>query len=1273
VVRSLRSHLGGNEALAVTLMPPLVRLLGEDASASAPPDVTADLAAPERRRHRIDHTIVQAISGFVAADLDLVIVLDDLQWADPPTLRLLGLLLSEPMLGPMLLIGAFRSEEVHADHPLALARQQWKADRADIAEVDVGPLDSDAVAQMIALAVGLEVTDTTSLADAVVARTGGEALFTRIYLAELAQRGLITFDAARGHWHWDLRRIAQQTLAESAPALVRDRVIRSGRAVRDLLVVIAHLDSALPLTVLADLVDAPVAWTRQLAETAEADGLLHLDRDDRFRFVHDRVRQVMLDDLDEPERQRLHLRLGRRLRDRLHGQPAGEEDVDLFSVVAQLNRARHLITDPGERAQLLELDRMAAQRAHGRAAYAAALALHRIALELLPDADAGEGPDRGDLRSLRRELLVLAAQNALLAGEPDLIEPLCEQALTLTTDPVERSRAHLVLFHHWWQRQQPREMLAELRRTLADFGEPLPDPTGVHHVLAEAITTTRALRGVGPEDVRHLPACHDQVSDAIVRASLAAANAGYVHDPLTMVLLGLRNTRRMLRHGISPASAYAVCTYGFVLTALLGRVTTGHAWSRAAVVMGEDPRSSARGATVFMHNAFVAHWARPMAETLAPLRESHQAGVEEGDVGYPVAGLFFHDLHALLLGQPLDGLAATLGDHAEVMRGLHQWSNLQRLSVVQQAVAELRSGSHERLLDGVAFSSSDWLGEHRKATDLTLWIHSLRGFLALRHGQMADAREAAAAGHGLGRLAPGQAVIALQTFNEAVVWADAARSASGRRRAVLIGRATTALLRLRRWRHVAWDNQAHRVALVEAEIAAATGRATAAMAAYERATALAARNGWLADLGLACDRAAGFHQREGSVDLAAHYVRLGLAAHRSWRADGVVAAFLSRWEGLVPSAESEAADRTNDRALAEVGRTLGAELTAEDLMGRMLQLLVEQSGATSGYLVLPDSGQLRVEAAAHVDGRSVQVTPGPGRDMTDHEGLSAPIVRYVARTRQMIEINDVRRDRRQRLDPGLHATGVRAVLCLPLTTPGGLAGVVHLANDLTAGAFDADRIEVLRLLSVQAAIAIDNARLATGTQRLTRDLAEMREAANRLADQALTDSLTGLPNRYWLDARLDEALRLAGTDGLGVSLLYCDLDGFKAVNDALGHQAGDDLLVDMTRRLTAAVRPGDKVTRVGGDEFVVLLQSDSPGDGVREVADRIIAGCGQHIAVDGVSLHLGVSVGAATAVPDVDTAETLMARADAAMYRAKAGGKGGVVIAATERPPAEEI
>lgn len=186
--------------------------------------------------------------------------------------------------------------------------------------------------------------------------------------------------------------------------------------------------------------------------------------------------------------------------------------------------------------------------------------------------------------------------------------------------------------------------------------------------------------------------------------------------------------------------------------------------------------------------------------------------------------------------------------------------------------------------------------------------------------------------------------------------------------------------------------------------------------------------------------------------------------------------------------------------------------------------------------------------------------------------------------------------------------------------------------------------------------------LGAANKTLQREVNSRRAAETRLQGLAYHDALTGLPNRPYFQEALQQAVARSERSGALLAIMFLDLDGFKLINDTLGHASGDKLLVETGKRLAATVRKGDTVARIGGDEFVILCENITHPEAVKTVAEKIVASFRAPFIINGQELFITTSLGAALYPTDGDSAEELLQNADIAMYRAKEQGRNQGVL-----------
>ncbi len=324
-------------------------------------------------------------------------------------------------------------------------------------------------------------------------------------------------------------------------------------------------------------------------------------------------------------------------------------------------------------------------------------------------------------------------------------------------------------------------------------------------------------------------------------------------------------------------------------------------------------------------------------------------------------------------------------------------------------------------------------------------------------------------------------------------------------------------------------------------------------------------------------------------------------------------------------------------ALLDAGRAVNSTLELDLVLASILTGATDLMSATGGSVMLLDLDELVVAAAVGNSGAL-------GRRAAVGDGIAG----HVARTLQPLLINGTVS---AALFPGLdkRRQSVGSSLCVPLLERGELLGVLNLSAAQT-DAFSEYDLRAISLFAEQAAAAIGKARL----------YAQSQEQAQALAYAATHDGLTGLANRV--------ALEDAATGHQ--ALLFLDLDGFKSVNDELGHAAGDDVLVAIAQRLAGQIAAHDLVARYGGDEFAILLSDVTDPAAAVAIAERVLRAAAEPLAVSGHTARITGSIGVALPAADGTPLAQLLEQADHALYQAKGAGKSCVRVYTSAAGPA---
>ncbi|HRS97772.1 MAG TPA: sensor domain-containing diguanylate cyclase, partial [Smithella sp.] len=320
--------------------------------------------------------------------------------------------------------------------------------------------------------------------------------------------------------------------------------------------------------------------------------------------------------------------------------------------------------------------------------------------------------------------------------------------------------------------------------------------------------------------------------------------------------------------------------------------------------------------------------------------------------------------------------------------------------------------------------------------------------------------------------------------------------------------------------------------------------------------------------------------------------------------------------------------------IMQVSQVISSEIMLDRLLQKIMHMSITNAGAQRGYLLLESENGLTVEASEDVNNQEVQVMQSlPLQECT---GLCQAIIQYVYRSGESVILGDAAHEGAFKNDPYISRMGCKSILCAPLMNKGKLSGILYMENNLITDAFTPERLELLRIFSVQAAISIENA---------------------RLFDLATTDGLTKLYVHRYFQLLLDQEIKSSIRHNKRFSMIMMDIDNFKNFNDTYGHLLGDKVLRDVARTLKKISRPEDIVARYGGEEFVMILpetdaqQAMMVAEKIRTTVERL------EIVHNGKTLHLTISLGVAAFPKHAREKEDLIRLADLALYASKHRGK----------------
>jgi predicted ATPase/signal transduction histidine kinase/tRNA A-37 threonylcarbamoyl transferase component Bud32 len=1108
----------GKGQVLVDLVPQLEQVVGKQPAVPELP--------PTETRNRFNRLFQRLLGVFATSEHPLVLFLDDLQWADLASLRLLQYLITHPDTPPLLLIGAYRDNEVSASHPLALALAEVRAAGGQLEELHLGPLSITQTRQLVAEALpGAEPPLVEPLAELLQEKTGGNPFFLLQLFQTLHHEGLVA-RSPQGDWRWDADAVRARGYSDNVVDFMAGRLRQLPAPAQQVLRLAACVGNAFTVETLALVSHQGDLEVEQRLEPVLQEGLVVQTAPQHYRFLHDRIQQAAYSFIPEEERQSVHLEIGRLLWARL---PPEELHERLFDVAGHLNAGSALLTDPEERLRLARLNTEAGLRAKASTAHRSAIGFFTMAFQLLPGDPWKTEPDLAF--KLRLEQARSESANGNISEARRLIEDLLPRAPTLQHLAAgSQLKAEILL-----TTGEAKAATACLRECLERFGVNIPSqPTWEDAAAARA--EVESLLGDRPvESLVELPALADPQLQTVVGLLVAMISPAFFTDENLLALQLSRLVALTLRHGNTPASALGYVWYGLVTLTRFRDPRRGYEFGRLAQALIERHPAGALRSRVLFTLAQLSTWVRPLPNSKELAQEAFQYAVQGSDFqGACYCCLTLATL-PLFMGTELAEVFREMGAAADFPRKVNFRSGQDYLLILQSFVQQMR-GLNESFTSLSMEDASEQYLESRKSAGLApqdclyAIVKARSRFMC---GLYEEARLAAEQARSLRWALLGRIPMLDYHQFRALTLAACYPQASAPQQQEYLEQLREHHQQLAEWAESCPQTFLAVERMVAAELERLRGRAEAAMQAYEEAIQAAHTHGLIQNVALASELAASFWKQRGYPTIATSYARQAREAYSQWGAEGKVRQMDEQWPHLaeLPSASQNTTYDTGPTRLDALSivkgqQALSSEINLEKLVSTLMRVALQSAGAQRGALVLAQDAELQVKAL--VDSSAREARPMFGQPTA--EELPWTVLSYVSRTSEHVLVDDTSKPHAFSSDTFFSRSHARSLLCLPLRRKQ-IHGVLYLENSLATGAFSPGRIALLQHLASHAVISLENARLYSEVQQA--------EAALRRANEELEERVEERTRELkQAQARLVETARMVGMAEVASSVLH---------------------------------------------------------------------------------------------------------------------------------------
>jgi len=1118
--KKLKDELGSNALIVTELIPEFDFLL--DSPSVLP------ILPPDQYQNRFQHTFLKFLQAFATKEHPFVLFIDDWQWSDQATKKMISLLLSHPLSKYILVIGAYK--ERLDDLPVAddMNRMAELDSSVNVDAFRLQPLSVEPINRILKDTLNApHYEDSSLLAKVILERTEGNPFFVHQFIRALYRDKCIVFQSEYGSWSWDLTEVRRYQVTDHVIKLMIDKVQALDGQSLSFLKTAACMGSEFMLTDVSQINGISEKAEELILAKANAEGLVVPGHNRTVNFLHDHIRQSILAMMDEKEKQSIHFRIG--MFQFHHSLQSGENRS--FEIADHFELAWNFVREHPESNQFASIFLDAGMKSKHAIAYDSALRYLRMGLDLLVDIGWNKSND------VAWNLHMAMAECEYIAGEPEVGYQMIEILKKQAKGVYEKSEVNLL--HSSLYRLQGDYINGVycILNALEHHNFKMKANPSKWDVIKEFLLTKWDILRTKPINLLELHDANDEKVNQIGNILLSLGVSAHFIDRNLLVISMLKMLRVTLKYGNHSASSFAYCDYGIILCSITGDIEQGFRYGEIGIKLSQRYEDSyAKGNAYFIFGAFIQFWRRPLHDNVTTLHEAIRYNEEAGNFVIAGISVSFYVIVRFVKGDPLeqiwnklDDFSASLGTSVDKLAKSFMTFAYPLLTLLTQAA--IPSFDNQETLDVM------WMEEKESVLifrTLQLQILYLFEQYDLAFERMESMREQ---DH-----EPLKLLISTEmSFYTALLLAARFDQVDQELQRKYLKRIRKIAATFKKWAEGCADNFQHKYLLIRAEWMRIAGEDAKAAQDYEASIQLAEEHGFIQNVALGNELAARFYSATGKYKLAKWHVIEAHATYLKWGAKSKALHLESKyaeWLSNRPEVREIPIQLIDLDTILKASHMISKEILLENLLRKLMTLLILNTGAHRGVLILADHEELYIEAEGIVDNHGEEhVEVMHATPIGEQPNLPHSIISYVARTKNHV-IYHKDGHGMFRNDEYMSRSESKSIVCVPLLLQERMLGMVYLENYSLRLAFSSAQLDMILLLSTQASISIMNAKLYLDLERRVENRTLELEGSKRDLEKALNQLQRSEQARRSLVTNISHDLRtplqsvLGYTEGL---------------------------------------------------------------------------------------------------------------------------------------------
>ncbi|WP_020526713.1 ATP-binding sensor histidine kinase [Flexithrix dorotheae] len=1101
------NKLGNKASIIIEVIPELKLIIGDQ-----PP---LEKLGPLETQNRFNLTFQRFMEVFVENKQTLVLVLDDLQWIDQPSISLLRQILNDKNLSHFLFIGAYRENEVNQHHPVSQLIEELPTIYYNISTIQLQPLDMESLnnwmSETFSSTTNQETRDFTAL---VFMKTEGNPFYVKAFLQTLYEENILriynpekltSWDSGKeriGRWIWEKEAVKSLPASENLVDFMAGKIQKLPEVSRQLITIASCFGLKFRLKALADILEKGENEIFGIFYPILSEGLVWFS-DSTYSFIHDKIQEAAYNLLSVEEREKIHYKIGKVLLS--HEERDNFTGKSIFEITHHLNLARKIVEEHNEKQLLADLNFQSAIKARNTSAAAIYFNYCKQTISLLPE---------NTWKLNHKKILKIyeaATESAYMAGMFDEMDYFAELFLQNSTDLLDQVKIYHLLINKQLALNAPLKGLEIGKAFLKKLGVSLPKKPGTLHILTGFLQIKLALLGKKIPDLIHLPHIKNEKQNAIIDTLGNIGSPALIALPELLPIIVFEQVKRALKYGSSPAAADAFSTFGIILSGFMDEYNNGYEMQKLSIKLVDQLSANfIKGRVMAAGVGANNHWKEPFSKVTKDARIAYQLCLESGDLEFGAYNAYIIGMNQFFEGTSLDKLKSETNYFNQVIKDFNQegpfnWNNIYRV-VIQNLRGESETPS---LLQDDTFNAELILSQLKEKNEGIgiFQIHLGRLYLNYIFGNFGLAFEQIAGALPQLENVSGMQMVPQFYFYSALTCFSLAGHQKGfpPKAKKYIKNAKS---KFKKWAKLCPENYGNKLALILAEEARLAQKFKEAITHYENAINLSKSNQLIQEEALGYELFGRFWLARKNEETGEMYMRKAFQAYRFWGAHKKAEAIeIELNEKLTNKgtksglgnplksihSTSNSLITTNNLfnflSILKVNQLISEEVKLSSLLDKMLDIVLENVGASRGVLLINENDNWKIIAEKDINNPKESIFKRECIDFNNDqtENLPLSIVNFIRKSLKSFFTSDAKNDHSFGNDPYIKQNEIKSIIALPLKHKNSLTGILYLENNLTHKLFTDKHLEMLELLSFQMAVSLDNALLYENLEKKVKE------------------------------------------------------------------------------------------------------------------------------------------------------------------------------------------